>query len=140
MNKNGKAVVIILVIVVALIVGAGIFFITRNTTKTGVELYNNANEVAKDATSSINSLANAMFNGQYESYAGEDVPSVAVKQLYNKHKANLQNEDMKDKAEKIIVEGPAEEELMTSIHYTVKLEYGSDGLINKIIVSEREKN
>ena len=140
MNKNGKALVVIIVLIVIVLVVIGAYFAFRNTTQTGIELYNNANNVAKDASSSINSLASSMYNSRYERYVGEKQSKRMVMAIYGQLKADLNDEDMKEMAEKIVVEGPSEELLAASKYYSIKLEYDSNGSISKIIVSESESN
>jgi len=151
MNKKGNAVLIVVILLVVLLVGAGIFFMIKNkdnssnnvdnTTQseivnTGKEIYDNAKQTADDAVSSINSMVVNSYNQRYEIYVGKNKTASETKSLYSLINAN-NADDNRLEGNTITYEGPSKAEITSPGYYDISVEYGSNGLINKVIVTPK---
>ena len=166
MNKKGNAVLIIVVIVVIILVAVGAFVLlnknkqseneAQNTVQQGYELYENANNVAKDVAKEIDSVAAKSYNARYELYFRKNSSLSDLKALINQvntHNANELEADRgkinligyvinDDNSSVEIFDGDAEnhnysvnENAKTSLFYEITCdEYNDEGYIKTIKV------
>ncbi len=132
----------------ALIIAASVL-ITIMLIAFGVTIFNNA--TSNDATSNLDTAEISMFNQKFERYADEKMGS-EVKSLISFAISNAsENKDEPSKLPKVILNNENNENItaegsnidklgeirksIVSTHtYTVNLDYGSSGLVNKITI------
>lgn len=97
-----------------------------------VTIYNNANDVVEDSKEAIDNLAGNIFNDQFTMYLGDNVKASNVKSLIRRVEVNNKNENTFGIVE---LEGISTiADVVSSHQYMVTAEYGSNGLINKIVI------
>lgn len=114
----------------------------------GAQMFNAANQSINSATNTLEKQAVEAFNSQFMPYSGSDVNGSTVKALLNtimSNNANFSN----DISKQITVEfgqytGVSDTETINGISnlintaskYSVSLEYGVEGMVNKIAIKE----
>lgn len=105
----------------------------------GFNIYNDAQEALEESTTSLSSQAVLAFNSIYENYQGDDVKGTKVRTLISMVKNhNLMDDEMQIV---IFVDGVKMNTSGTNITinasktYDVKMNYDSEGYINKIRIT-----
>lgn len=110
----------------------------------GVLVFNQNQDTASNAITSISELQISSFNARYESYIGDGKTMSSVIALVQSTKVNNLHEDNKIDINLTLIDGSTysiedinSSVLSTSRRYNISAKYGNDGYINSIDIIEQ---
>lgn len=137
---NKKIIISIIVALSLIVVCVGCFFVIKlmqeNFSKVGKgkEKNKNVHEIISEAQDNLSEMEKNAFNEQFISFEGTNMKGSTVKVLINTVVTSNENND---KDRQVILSGDIKQitDVSPRKTYTVKLNYGENGLINSIFIN-----